>query len=565
MKFLASQITYFLTQGETRRSLWALVRYLAFLVGIMIAYSVLFHALMLYEGHRHSWLTGFYWTLTVMSTLGFGDITFHTDLGRVFSIVVLLSGIFLLLIVLPFIFIRLFYAPWLENHLRLYAPREAARDTSDHVILCRYDEIVQGLASRLDLLSIPYYVIEPDPAAAAALHADGVSVVTGELDNVATYQALHTERAKLVVANVGDAENTNITLTVREAFPDVPVVAFAEDENSLDILELSGATLVLPLKHRLGEHLASRLDVGAAHTHVVGRFEDLLIAEFPLHNTGLAGRTLRDTRLRELTGLSVVACWDRGRLRPARPETVLSTHSVPVVVGTEEQMTDLDAMFAIYRPNQAPVLVIGGGKVGHSVARALKRRDIVVHIVERDPTLRDSLSEVADEVIIGDAAALDIEHRAGIETASAVVLSTADDATNIFLTLYCRRLNPDAHIASRISHDRNLEAIHRAGADSVLSGNTLGIQALLSLIQGRDIVLMGEGVEVFTDEVPPRLVGKTLGESGIGSTTGLSVVAVQTSDGLSASPSAVTELAAGSKLLMCGTAEQREEFRQNFA
>ena len=42
------------------------------------------------EGQAHSWLTGLYWTLTVMSTLGFGDITFHSDLGRAFSIVVLM-------------------------------------------------------------------------------------------------------------------------------------------------------------------------------------------------------------------------------------------------------------------------------------------------------------------------------------------------------------------------------------------------------------------------------------------------------------------------------------------
>jgi transaldolase / glucose-6-phosphate isomerase len=36
------------------------------------------------EGREHSWITGVYWTLTVMSTLGFGDITFETDLGRLF-------------------------------------------------------------------------------------------------------------------------------------------------------------------------------------------------------------------------------------------------------------------------------------------------------------------------------------------------------------------------------------------------------------------------------------------------------------------------------------------------
>ena len=56
------------------------------------------------------------------------------DLGRAFSVLVLLSGIVLLLIVLPFAFIRFFYAPWLEAQLRLRAPREAAKDAKDHVI-----------------------------------------------------------------------------------------------------------------------------------------------------------------------------------------------------------------------------------------------------------------------------------------------------------------------------------------------------------------------------------------------------------------------------------------------
>ena len=81
----------------------------------MVVYSILFHVLMLYEGQEHSWMTGLYWTLTVMSTLGFGDITFHSDLGRTFSIVVLLSGMVSLLMLLPFTFIEFFYAPWMQR------------------------------------------------------------------------------------------------------------------------------------------------------------------------------------------------------------------------------------------------------------------------------------------------------------------------------------------------------------------------------------------------------------------------------------------------------------------
>ena len=154
MKFVPAQLTAFLTQRGARRDLRGLFRYLLLLGLIVGAYTAIFHVLMLQEGQQHSWLTGFYWTLTVMSTLGFGDITFHGDLGRVFSLLVLLTGIVMLLIMLPFVFIRHFYAPWLEAQIRTRAPREAPEDTAGHVILCRYDEIAAALIPKLEELGI---------------------------------------------------------------------------------------------------------------------------------------------------------------------------------------------------------------------------------------------------------------------------------------------------------------------------------------------------------------------------------------------------------------------------
>jgi Trk K+ transport system NAD-binding subunit len=564
MKFLTPQLAYLLSRRETRLNLRALFLYLFFLAGTVTVYAVLFHALMLHEGQQHTWFTGFYWTLTVMSTLGFGDITFHTDLGRAFSMLVLISGIVLLLIVLPFAFIRFFYAPWLEAQLRLRAPRQAPADLRDHVVICRYDALARGLVERLVEFEIPYRVIEEDLAQAAALHADGVDVVAGELDASATYEAVRTAEARLVFANVDDARNTNITLTVRETMPDLPVVALAEDEDSIDVLELSGATHVLPLKHRLGEQLANRVDVGTAHTHGIGHFRNLRIAEFPIHNTGLAGRTIRETRLRALTGLNVVATWERGKLCPATPETLLSDYSVPVIVGTRDQLTELDAMFAIYEPNENPVLVVGGGKVGRATARSLRRRQIGVHLIERDQALEPWLRDLADRVFIGDAADLDVMMKAGLEKAPSVVLSGADDAGNIFLAVYCRRLNPDVRIVSRIGKERNLDAIHRAGADAVLSYSTLGVQSVLSIVKGTDTVILGEGVDVFVEPAPAALVGRTLAESGIGALTGLNVIAVQSADEVLTSPTGSTKLAAGSELVMLGSSEQRHKFRDRF-
>lgn len=565
MKFLGPQIAYLLTQSQTRRNLTALAKLIALLLGLILVYALLFRFLKVtLEGENPSFITSVYWTLTVMSTLGFGDITFHHDIGRLFSIVVLISGFILLLVVLPFAFIRFFYAPWLEAQLRLRAPRRVPEGTSGHVIVCSYDAIGRNLVARLQGLGIPYHVIEPDVAAAAALNSDGIAAVTGEVDSRSTYEALETAKARMVVANVDDATNTNVTITVREGAPNVPVLAVVDDPDSVDILELAGATKVLPLKQLLGKQLASRVNAGHAKAYVVSSYRDLVIAEFPTHNTGLAGKTVRETRLRELTGLSIVAHWQQGRLVAARPDSLLSDNSVVVVIGTEEQVLGLDAMFVIYPPDENAVVVIGGGEVGRAAVVALKERGVRVHVVERDVAQAFALEGVADAVFTGDANERELLARAGIQQSPSVVLTTHDDATNIYLAVYCRRLSPSIRIISRVTHDRNVEAIHRAGANFVLSYSSLGARTIISELQERDVALLGEGVDLLEAPVPPSLEGRTLAESQIGAKTGLNVIALRTNDHVVTNPRAHAALMAGTELVMIGSIEQLKTFDQTF-
>ena len=160
MTFLLKRLAVLTSHPEMRENMRELLRYLVFLGLLITAYAVLFHVIMLYvEGQAHSWLTGFYWTLVVMTTLGFGDVTFASDVGRVFSVVVLLSGVVFLLVMLPFLFIRLFYTPWLEARVRILAPREAPPAASGHVIIIEYDAIAVGLVQRLAAEGVSCFTI----------------------------------------------------------------------------------------------------------------------------------------------------------------------------------------------------------------------------------------------------------------------------------------------------------------------------------------------------------------------------------------------------------------------
>jgi voltage-gated potassium channel len=280
MKTLVPQLYYLLRERPNRVNIINLLRFIALLAGLVTTYSIVFHYIMAYEGHtEHSWVTGFYWTLTVMSTLGFGDITFDSDLGRIFSSFVLLSGIIFLLVLLPFTFIEFFYAPWLKAQAAARAPSELPQNTRGHVILTTFDSVTTALIERLRQYGYSYVVIVPELMEALRLHDLGYRVLLGDLDNPETYRRARADKARLVATTNNDRLNTNVAFTVREISESVPIISTANFTASVDILELAGSTHVLQLGALMGQAFARRVMGGDTLAHVIGQFEELQIAE----------------------------------------------------------------------------------------------------------------------------------------------------------------------------------------------------------------------------------------------------------------------------------------------
>ncbi|MBU3953543.1 MAG: NAD-binding protein, partial [Proteobacteria bacterium] len=204
MKFIPSQIIYFTQNRTTKRNFKLLFNFTLVLAILVLIYSVLFHYIMIFEQKEFSWITGFYWTLTVMSTLGFGDITFASDLGKAFTMLVLLSGILFLLVMLPFTFIQFFYGPWLEAQSRAKTPRELPEDTTGHVILTSFDPITINLIEKLNKYGYKYAILAPDLQRALELYDQNFNVVRGDIGDPETYRRLRIQKAAMVVANNDD-------------------------------------------------------------------------------------------------------------------------------------------------------------------------------------------------------------------------------------------------------------------------------------------------------------------------------------------------------------------------
>lgn len=560
MKFLTSQIAYFFQNQSSKRNVKFLLVFLAFLIAMITVYSILFHYLMDYEGQQHSWVTGFYWSLTVMSTLGFGDITFQSDLGRVFSILVLLSGVLFLLVLLPFTFIQFFYSPWIEAQNKARYPQELPEYSRGHVIFTNFDDIVVSIIRKISDYSFDYIIIVDELKKAIELYDLGYKVGFGALDDPETYRKMRAEKARLVYASNGDEINTNIAFTIRELTQDTTIVTKADSHNSVDILTLAGSNLVIEPHKMIGASFARRTLSGNASATPIGSIEDLIIAEAPAMGTPMIGKTLMELQLRNKLGINVVGFWEHGLFIQAKPDYVINDSTVLVILGTQEAIDNYNDIFIIFNHSTDPIIIIGSGRVGNSVAENLLLRGLDFVLIEEN----ESRVSYPDKTILGNAADYEILQKAGIDKAPSIIISTGNDDMNIYLTIYCRRLRSDIQIISRANADKNMTTLTRAGADIIMSFSSLATNEVFNYIQENKILMLAEGIDLFTSIVPNSLTGKKLSESNIRQDTGCNVVAIKQNDDMSVNPGPETILIDNSSLLIIGSKESEAKFIKKY-
>jgi len=311
----------------------------------------------------------------------------------------------------------------------------------------------------------------------------------------------------------------------------------------------------------MGQSFARWTLGGASSSNVIGHVDGVLVAEAAAHGTPLVDKSVRETGLRERTGVAVVGVWRRGRFQPARPETKIDDNTVLVLAGGKEHLARYDEAYQRFSRRDTPVVILGGGRVGRATALGLAQAGLDYRIVEKVPEQAETDSK---RWVVGDAAEIEVLQAAGMETTQTVVVTTQKDDVNVYLTIYCRKLRPDIQILARATHERNVATLHRAGADFVLSYASMGATTLFNLMKRSSVLMVAEGLDVFRVRVPESLAGMTIAESGIRERTGCSVVAVGKSGAMQPVPNPGEKLAADKDLLLIGSVEAEERFLDVF-
>ena len=88
------------------------------------------------------------------------------------------------------------------------------------------------------------------------------------------------------------------------------------------------------------------------------------------------------------------------------------------------------------------VIVCGYGRNGSKAVRELKKSGQKCVVIDNNSEISESLSKLANAIVIGNASEEEVLIEAGIEKAKAIIITLPNDAENVYITLSSRELNP---------------------------------------------------------------------------------------------------------------------------
>ncbi len=207
-------------------------------------------------------------------------------------------------------------------------------------------------------------------------------------------------------------------------------------------------------------------------------------------------------------------------------------------------------------------ILCGYGKVGEEIAHTFTEEGIPFVVIDSRPDNIAMAEEQGYLRLLGDATSDKFQMDAGIEQARGLVAAVGSDADNTYITLSARELRPDLFIEARASGKEAESKLKKAGADRVVSPNTIGARrmAMLALrpavVDFIDTVIYRRGQELQMENIIVKsdspLVDLTI--EAIYKQVKTIILAISKKSGkLLTNPPGDTTIEAGDRLIIMGT------------
>jgi voltage-gated potassium channel len=317
------------------------------LVVVIAGGTVAFH-----ESLSETWVQAFYRAVVTASLAGLDTVP-KNDSARAVSIVMVLAGLTIFAYVAS-ILVEGIAQGVFTGALAERRRRRTIEHLNEHYIICGYGRVGRNVAAEFREAEIEYVVLDFSSDAIDAAREAGDLFVEGTGTEDEDLREAGLDRARgLVASSDSDSDNLYITLSARNARPNLLIVARASDEDAAKKLRLAGADRVVQPYSSAGKEMAKLvlrpqvaafLDIVSTSGGPELRFEEIEVGETCEH----AGESIRNLRVREVTGAMIVALRKRDGTFDTTPDpdATLDVGDVIIAAGTPDELRRLEELFA---------------------------------------------------------------------------------------------------------------------------------------------------------------------------------------------------------------------------
>jgi len=216
-------------------------------------------------------------------------------------------------------------------------------------------------------------------------------------------------------------------------------------------------------------------------------------------------------------------------------------------------------------------IICGAGRVGRSAARELARRPVPFVILDNNET---KAARYSNDwlVLVGDATKEQALREAHIDRARGLVAATTTDATNLYIILTARGLNPKLKIIARASEEDAEKHLLTAGADFIVSPYSFAGQRIAQtflrphVVSFLDTATTHLGIDLEIGEIcvgpDSGFAGKTIETSRLRQERGVIILAIKRESGMHFNPAPSDRIEPGDFLIAMGEPAQLRQIEQ---
>lgn len=290
-----------------------------------------------------------YMTIITITTVGYGEVHPLSNIGRVFTLFLIVGGVGTILYALNNA-ARILIEGELQDMVGRRKVEKKIKGLKDHYIVCGYGRMGKVICKELHEQESQFVVIEKEHIDTDS--ADSILFISGDATRDEVLREAGIERATgLISVLPTDAENLYVVLSARVLNPELNIVARAGEEGSEQKLLRAGADRVVSPYHIGGLRIAHSIlkpavvdfiEFATRSGNIDLRMEEVYVRE----GSRITGMTLDECGIGRELGIIIVAIKESGGEMRFNPtfKTTIKAEDILIALGERAKLKVLEDM-----------------------------------------------------------------------------------------------------------------------------------------------------------------------------------------------------------------------------